>query len=168
MEQTLTIRPVTSPEQIEVVALLADAIWNECYAELLSREQIRYMVDKFQSGHAISDQIENEGYLYYLFTIDGNNAGYIGLQPKDGRMLLSKIYLLKSYRGSGHLAMLFGFVDSVAKRHACSTVWMTANKGNERAAAAYRKMGFKVAREQVADIGQGFVMDDYVFEKPVP
>lgn len=168
MEQALTIHPVATPAEIEVTALLADAIWSECYEELLSREQIRYMVEKFQSVPAITAQIRDDGYLYFLFQIDGNNAGYLGLQPKDGRLLLSKIYLLKSYRGGGWLSLLFGFVDSVAKRHGCRTVWMTANRHNERAVAAYKKIGFQVVREQVADIGQGFVMDDYVFEKPVP
>ena len=32
----------------------------------------------------------------------------------------------------------------------------------------YKHWGFTVAREQCADIGNGFVMDDYVMEKVVP
>lgn len=167
MEQTLTFRPVVTPAQIEVTALLADAIWNECYDGHLSREQIRYMVEKFQSAPAITSQIESQGFLYYLFEVDGNQAGYIGLQPKDGKLLLSKLYLLKSYRGQGYLPLFFGFIDTVARRQKCGTVWMTANRYNDRAVAAYKKMGFAVVREQVADIGQGFVMDDFVFERPV-
>lgn len=167
MEQTITLRPVTSAAQIEVTAQLADAIWNECYSQQLSRGQIRYMVEKFQSAPAITDQIENQSFLYYLFEVDGNNAGYIGLQPKDGRLLLSKLYILASYRGQGYLPLFFGFIDSVARRQNCDVVWMTANKYNDRAVTAYKKMGFTVAREQVVDIGQGFVMDDFVFERPV-
>jgi hypothetical protein len=28
-------------------------------------------------------------------------------------------------------------------------------------------MGFEITREQVADIGSGFVMDDYIMEKKI-
>ncbi len=168
MENILSLEPVRTPQDIAVTAALADAIWNECYAGLLAREQIRYMVDNFQSTAAITDQIDTQGYLYYLFRVGGNNAGYIGVQPKDGRLLLSKLYLLASYRGEGYTPMLLGFVDTVARRHGCGVVWMTANRGNDRAVAAYRKMGFALVREQVVDIGGGYVMDDFVFEKLVP
>ena len=36
---------------------------------------------------------------------------------------------------------------------------------NNHAIEVYKHKGFVVIRKQVADIGNGFVMDDYVFEK---
>jgi hypothetical protein len=39
------------------------------------------------------------------------------------------------------------------------------NKGNEKAIRSYERNGFVKVRSQVADIGKGFVMDDYVMEK---
>ena len=38
------------------------------------------------------------------------------------------------------------------------------NKYNNNTLAVYDHLGFKITDEQVADIGNGFVMDDYVFE----
>jgi len=32
----------------------------------------------------------------------------------------------------------------------------------------YEKIGFRVVRDEVIDIGQGFVMDDHVMELPIP
>ena len=46
-------------------------------------------------------------------------------------------------------------------------VWLQVNKRNARAIAAYVKAGFHIASEAVADIGHGFVMDDYFMAKAV-
>ena len=41
------------------------------------------------------------------------------------------------------------------------------NKHNAAAIAAYRNCGFVTREEVVVDIGNGFVMDDYVMAKPL-
>jgi ribosomal protein S18 acetylase RimI-like enzyme len=42
---------------------------------------------------------------------------------------------------------------------------LTVNKRNTRAIAAYRRNGFTVLEAVVADIGGGFVMDDFLMSK---
>ena len=42
-------------------------------------------------------------------------------------------------------------------------IWLTVNKHNNGTIAVYKKFGMKIIRSQVTDIGNGFVMDDYVF-----
>ena len=42
-------------------------------------------------------------------------------------------------------------------------VYLTVNKHNDHAIAVYKKTGFKVIDEVVTDIGNGYVMDDYIF-----
>lgn len=165
METALTFLPVYTDEEIEQVAALADIIWNECYGELLTEGQIRYMVDTIQSATPIRNQIQNDGYQYYIFNIGDEAAGYLSLQPRDGKLFLSKIYLKKEYRGKGYSQKMFDFVHNAAAEKSCSAVWLTVNRGNNRAIGAYRKMGYATIREQVADIGNGYVMDDYVMEK---
>ena len=49
-----------------------------------------------------------------------------------------------------------------------SKIWLTVNKYNDGSIAAYEALGMKRVRDQVADIGGGFVMDDYVYEIDVP
>ena len=61
----LIIRSVKKEEQIQQLAELASQIWNEYFVEVLSKEQITYMVEKFQSVSAITEQIQ-EGYHYYF------------------------------------------------------------------------------------------------------
>ena len=46
-----------------------------------------------------------------------------------------------------------------------SDLFLNVNKYNEKAIAFYNKNGFEIVKEEVIDIGNGFVMDDYEFEK---
>jgi ribosomal protein S18 acetylase RimI-like enzyme len=46
-----------------------------------------------------------------------------------------------------------------------STLTLQTNKRNVDAIAFYHKAGFTVREEAVFDIGNGFVMDDYVMKK---
>jgi ribosomal protein S18 acetylase RimI-like enzyme len=50
----------------------------------------------------------------------------------------------------------------------CTTLILAVNKRNEKAIAAYRKQGFAVRDSVCVDIGNGFVMDDFIMAKPLP
>jgi RimJ/RimL family protein N-acetyltransferase len=47
----------------------------------------------------------------------------------------------------------------------CHTLILAGNKQNARAIAAYRKNGFEVRDAVRVDIGNGFVMDDFIMAK---
>lgn len=164
---TATFVPVATQEQIELTARLASEIWQDCYARILKPEQIAYMVDNIQSSPAITRQIKEEGYEYFLIYTGEDAAGYIGVQAKDDKLLLSKLYLLSAYRGQ-HLGQQgLEFVEELARQRDCAGVWLTVNRHNERAISIYRKTGYEITREEATDIGGGFVMDDFIFEKPL-
>ena len=38
------------------------------------------------------------------------------------------------------------------------------NKNNTKTLDIYKHLGFEIVREEVTDIGEGYVMDDYVLE----
>ena len=46
-------------------------------------------------------------------------------------------------------------------------MYLTVNKGNDLGVRAYRGNGFSVIDAVETDIGQGFIMDDYIMEKCV-
>jgi ribosomal protein S18 acetylase RimI-like enzyme len=56
-------------------------------------------------------------------------------------------------------------VEDRARALGCRTLMLTVNKLNTDSVAVYRKAGFTVREEAVFDIGNGYVMDDYVMEK---
>lgn len=162
----ITIQPV-SDAQIQALAALANDIWHEFFPSILSEGQINYMVEKFQSAPAMREQIAVGGYRYYFVMHDGETIGYIGIQPEDELLFLSKLYLKKEYRGHGYGRQMIEFVVQQARELGKSGVYLTVNRFNDGSINVYHATGFKLARTQVTDIGSGYVMDDYVFQRPV-
>ena len=54
-----------------------------------------------------------------------------------------------------------------AKLRELNKIWLTCNRNNTSSLEVYKHLGFEVVREEVADIGNGFVMDDYILEYEV-
>lgn len=157
--------PVHTGAAIETLAGLAKVIWNEFFVCIITPEQINYMVDRFQSVLALTDQIGKQGYEYYFINLDGMNIGYTGIKPDNTKLFLSKLYLLKEYRGRGYASATFAFLEDLCANRGLKAIWLTVNRNNKNSIAVYKKKGFKVVRSQIKDIGNGFVMDDYVMEK---
>lgn len=157
---------ISEKEQIEEFAKLAEVIWNEHFTSIIGKEQVDYMLDRFQSVHAVSDQIENQGYQYYFIEVDGKIAGYTGIHPETetGKLFLSKLYLLKDFRKKGYASMAFDFLKQFCKDNTLDSIYLTVNKYNTDTISVYEAKGFKTVKSQVSDIGNGFVMDDYVME----
>lgn len=153
---------VKTDSEILDIAKLAEIIWNQHFVPIIGKAQVDYMVEKFQSYPAIKSQIENDGYEYYQIYSSHTLAGYTGIRQEDNALFLSKLYIKKDFRGQ-HLATdTMHFLVDLCKKRGLKKIWLTCNKHNDNTLAVYRHLGFKVTDEQVADIGNGFVMDDYI------
>lgn len=162
----LRILPVTNEELILNVATMAEEIWHEYFPALISEEQIDYMLEKFLSFDSIFEQIQN-GYEYFLLIHDYTFAGFAGVHEENGSLFLSKLYIHKDFRGNGISSKVMKNLIELCKVRSLDKIWLTCNRGNESALAIYKHFGFIQTREQVSDIGGGFVMDDYILEYPV-
>lgn len=156
------------PEAIAELARMAADIWREYYISIITMDQIEYMIGKYQSAQAVQDQIENQGYAYYGMYDEGGIAGYLSVKEEGGKLFLSKFYVSKENRGKGYASQAMAFLEQLCREKGISHIWLTVNRHNEASIGVYRKKGFQVIREQVADIGNGYVMDDYVMEKEIP
>lgn len=152
-------------DQIGRLAEMASAIWHEYFPCILTEEQIDYMVDKFQSERAVTDQIENGGYRYFFITYWGNRIGYTALKPEQKTLFISKVYLSVEYRGKGLGTLAVKEIFRLYSDEGFHSAYLTVNKLNAKAIKTYERNGFTKVREQKADIGNGFYMDDYVMEK---
>ncbi|MFD3257132.1 GNAT family N-acetyltransferase [Paenibacillus lentus] len=163
----LSIAKIDTEKDIAILAHLASEIWHEYFVAIISNEQIDYMVEKFQSIRALTDQITNQGYEYYFMNIEYSPIGYLGIKEEDGKLFLSKFYLQKEYRGQGYGSRAMELLVDICRNRNLGAIWLTVNRHNASTIAMYEKKGFKTIRTQVADIGNGFVMDDYVMEKEI-
>ena len=162
----MNVERVSTEAQIETVARLAFEIWNQHFIPIIGKAQVDYMVEKFQSKRAISEQIAN-GYSYYLLEVDGDYVGYTGIYPKEDELFLSKLYIRACQRGKGFGRNAIEFLEDLAGEKGLSRITLTVNKNNTDSIKAYWKLGFANLGVFVQDIGNGFVMDDYKMEKVV-
>jgi ribosomal protein S18 acetylase RimI-like enzyme len=80
---------------------------------------------------------------------------------------VDKLYVRPDRQRMGYGGALLDRAWERAAQMGCSKLVLAVNKRNVNAIGAYRKHGFSIADAIVTDIGGGFVMDDYVMEKPV-
>jgi len=157
---------VLTEHHIEIVESLAREIWTEHYISIIGIEQVDYMLNRFQSRQAIREQIRG-GALYFLMKEDNEFIGYIAVQPKGADLFLSKIYVRSSRRNKGQGKKAVCFAEKLAQEKGLRKIVLTVNKNNVNAIKAYEKMGFRNIGPLVQDIGNDFVMDDYIMEKTV-
>lgn len=148
---------------LTAIANLADIIWREHYTPIIGPEQVEYMLAKFQSVSAMSQQL-SEGVDYYSLWLDDLLIGYLSFYTEGDVLFLSKIYVLSQLRGQGIGQQAVEFVKQQAQSKGLERIQLTVNKYNTGSITAYERMGFKKTEEIVMDIGGGFVMDDYVME----
>lgn len=167
MKINYTLKAVETDKELIHLSQLANEIWHEYFPALLSEAQIDYMVKKFQSYDALKTAIES-GYEYFLLKKGEMPVGYVGIHEEERLLFLSKLYLRKDYRGKGLGYDMLKTVLETAERRKKEGVYLTVNRFNATAIRLYTKIGFQTVKEQLADIGNGFVMDDFIMEYRFP
>lgn len=162
----MLIEKVTEENQVMIITGLARVIWNEHFTPIIGKAQVDYMLDKFQSKKAITEQIEN-GFMYFLIKENGDDIGYIGVFTEMDRLFLSKLYIVSTERGRGSGSKAVAFLEKLAVELGAKKISLTVNRYNLATIEVYKRLGFNITESMVQDIGDGFVMDDYRMEKLV-
>jgi ribosomal protein S18 acetylase RimI-like enzyme len=155
--------------QLPIIKDLAYAIWPSTYGEILSKEQLNYMLDNFYSIENLSNQMD-AGQIFELLLEDNKVVGFVAYEFNCGFESLShpltkihKIYLLPETQGKGFGKFMIDEVIKIAKNNQQKGVFLNVNKYN-KAKFFYEKLGFIVTKEEVIDIGNNYVMDDFIME----
>lgn len=157
---------------IQSIQDMAEIAFRHTYKDLITPEQMDYMMEWMYSEHSITSQMD-KGHEYHIASIDGKDVAYVSFRvdsPNDkGRILfhLEKIYVLPDYQGTGLGKMLLEYAESKMKQYAfpqsCSYE-LNVNRGN-KAVGFYQKQGLYIDRTGDFPIGKGFFMNDYIMRK---
>lgn len=154
-------------KDIPLIQDLARRSWANAYAEILSEEQMEYMLSEMYSQKEIESQLHNPNYHYYLIEDESTNSyeGFIGYEHnyEDETTKLHRIYLVPESKGKGFGKAALQFLNEKAFENGNKRIILNVNKYNA-ARKFYESQGYKVYDEGVFDIGNGFVMDDYLME----
>lgn len=162
----IKLKPVTTLEDVQLVVQLAKEIWTEHYTSIIGAQQVHYMLTNLQSEEAILNDLK-QGKIYNLIESNQLLTGYIGYELMHNELFLSKLYLKEDERGKGTGYFLINQLKAIAQKDKKHAIVLTVNKNNHASIAAYKKFGFILLKEQLVDIGDGYVMDDYVFRYPL-
>lgn len=151
--------------QLSVVIDLTNKIWPVAYGEILSKAQLDYMINKFYNKTALLELMQT-GHVFYLAKDD--NDKYVGfvsyeINCEPNKTKIHKIYVLPETQGTGLGRQFFELVKEKAIENHQKAIFLNVNKYNN-AIHFYTKLGFTKVKDEVIDIGNGYVMDDYVME----
>lgn len=153
-------------EQLPIIRDLAYKIWPDTYGQILSSEQLEYMLLNFYNIPSLEEQFDN-GQVFLLVKEKENFLGFAAYQincKTEEKTKLHKIYVLPETQGKGIGKLLLLEVENRARLHGNTHLFLNVNKYN-KAQEFYKIQGFVVVLDEVIDIGHGYVMDDYVMEK---
>jgi len=156
-------------EDMQLVHNMAEIVFRHTYREILSSEQMEYMMDWMYSLPNLRRQLD-DGHIYHIAYDGERPCGYVSVQPEgiaeDGMPLyqLQKIYVLPSEQGKGLGKILFRTAVAVVRSmtpQLPARMELNVNRNNP-AVGFYRHLGMDILREGDFHIGNGFYMNDYI------
>lgn len=141
---------------------LAHEIWPNAYSDVLSNEQIEFMLEDMYSIPALQKQME-QGAIFLLAEETDGAVGFASFSPETPAYKIHKLYILPSQQGKGVGSKLLNFIKAQAQESKASFIDLNVNRNNP-ALNFYKRLGFEVLEE--VDIPyNGFILNDYVMRK---
>jgi GNAT superfamily N-acetyltransferase len=148
---------------IPTIIALAKEIWWPTYSEVISAEQISFMLNKMYAEDALKQQMES-GHTFLLLIDNDLPKGFASFSKQDESIFkLQKLYLHPDQQGKGTGKMLISFVEQEVKALGATQLILNVNREN-KAHLFYKKVGYQIIEE--LDIPyHHFVLNDYVMGK---
>jgi diamine N-acetyltransferase len=145
---------------IPEIARLAHVIWHDYYPDIIAIDQIDYMLNKMYSSESLTEQMTEKKDVFYLIHINHEPQGFISINHLgDGNYFLGKFYILQTNAAKGKGTRAFKQLLSILQPNSIS---LTVNRQNYKSINFYFKNGFVIERVADFDIGNGYVMNDFV------
>lgn len=154
-----------SPQDYQMIETLAREIMPEVYVPDIPLAHVNYYLDTFQTSEVIRRQIHQEHYVYFLLYFNEQAVGYLGVQLLKGVLLLSKLYILKEYRGNKIGKKALELTERMAKENLRRRIELYVNKNNEASINIYKKAGYVIESLTTHTYDNGHTEEDYLMIK---
>lgn len=164
----IVIKKNTDENFTDIRAIAAE-VWPIAYSAILSQKQLDYMMEMMYSVASLQVQAKEKGHRFILAKEGETVLGFASYEfnyNKKPKTKIHKIYVLSNQQGKGIGKTLIDFIVNEAKARHQKGLILNVNKNNI-AIRFYERIGFEIIFEEVIDIGNGYVMDDYVMEKSI-
>ncbi|MBS1496593.1 MAG: GNAT family N-acetyltransferase [Bacteroidetes bacterium] len=146
---------------------LAYQIWPDAYGDILSKEQLHYMLELFYNEQALIYQIENLQHQFIILYDTDEAIGFASYSPiqigDNNTFKIHKIYVMPGRQGKGLGKLLLTYIITEIKKSGASILELNVNRHN-KALYFYQKMGFTIVQSADIAIGNGYFMNDYIMQ----
>lgn len=162
----ITIQAATD-KAYPIIRDIAQRTWPRTFRRILSMEQIAYMLEWMYSLPSLKEQVEIKGHKFLLAREANDFLGFASFEVNykgEPVTKIHKLYVLPATQGKGIGKLLMSRISDIAAQQGNSLLSLNVNRGNQ-AVRFYQSIGFQIVGEENIDIGQGFLMEDYIMQK---
>jgi N-acetylglutamate synthase-like GNAT family acetyltransferase len=159
----MILRTATQSD-LPAIRQIALATWPATYGNILSQEQLNYMLETMYSTDVLTQQMES-GHRFIMAEQNGTSIGFAGFSEGDTADIykLHKLYVLPDTQKTGAGKALVNRIIALSVVAGATVLQLNVNRFNN-ARLFYERHGFQVIREEDIAIGNGYYMNDYVME----
>ncbi len=150
---------------IPLIRELCFQVWPHTYRNIITQEQIDFMLDLMYSTSALEFQMKTENcnfVLIYENQLPIGFASFSEIEPTIWK--LHRLYILQNQQGKGVGKFLVTDIIEEIENLKATSIQLQVHRKND-AQLFYQKLGFEIIKTADFDIGKGFLMTDFVMEK---
>lgn len=138
---------------------MARRIWLDYYPAIVSVEQVEYMLGRFYSATALSEQMLG-GQAFYLPETEQGVIGYMSVsETEPGSYFMHKFYIDNGWRGRGIGEKALRLLENALP--GMKELRLNVNRKNYQSINFYFKTGFVIESCMDIPIGDGYEMNDF-------
>jgi len=132
MNTSLSIRSA-GPEDIPMIGYLAQQIWPVAYKDILSADQMNYMLTLFYSPESLMSQMLEQRHRFLVVEEGEEPLGFASWSEtgENGQFKLHKIYILPNQQGKGIGKLLIDCVSQAIRPLGATALRLNVNRNNK-------------------------------------
>ena len=156
---------VSTIGDIPLIQSLTYKVWPQTYNPIIGEEQVNYMLGQFYTQTALEKQITELNHKFIVVYDDEVPVAFASYGiVETGVFKLHKLYVAAEQQGKGIGAYIINYIKEELALRKITKLRLNVNIHNKNAISFYSKIGFRLLKDELIDIGNGFYMDDHVFE----
>ncbi|AKP66279.1 GNAT family N-acetyltransferase [Companilactobacillus ginsenosidimutans] len=151
-------------DDLKTLQRVSRQTFSDTFDEYNTKENMNKFLEDAYSQETLLKELDDINSQFYLAKVDGDIAGYLKENYKDGEFVLERIYVEKTFQKYGLGKILLDHAISAAKLNHCDHINLGVWEHNENAKAFYKKMGFERISQHIFNLGDD-PQTDYILTK---
>lgn len=153
---------------IQSIQNIAFETWPSAYGDILENQQIDYMLSLMYNKEVLENQMD-ESQTFLIIKEENEDLAFVSFETNYDNLpqtKIHKIYISPKAQGKGLGKILIEETENQAIKKRNNRLLLNVNRQN-KARFFYEKLGFKIAYSEDIEIGNGYLMNDFVMVKEI-